>query len=95
MASKKKTTPTTAPVPAPIEISPRKVKSLVVRLDEAENDLILFCRALKIDPTKVRDDLMTNWLSSRAAKTPEPTPQPPAAKKPRTKKPAVDPQDQV
>lgn len=95
MASKKKTTPTPAPVPAPIEISSRKVKSLVVRLDEAENDLILFCRALKIDPTKVRDDLMGSWLSSRAAKTPEPTPQPPAAKKPRTKKQAADPQGQV
>jgi hypothetical protein len=88
MTSKKKTETPTPPQPV---TETKRVLDKVVRLNEAENDLILFCRALKIDPEKVRDDLMAAWLKKHQPAAPaakKPAAKKPAAKKPAAKKPA-------
>ena len=88
MTNKKKTETTTPPQPA---VENKRLLDKVVRLNEAENDLILFCRALKFDPEKVRDDLMATWLKKHQAAAPaakKPAAKKPAAKKPAAKKPA-------
>ena len=88
MTSKKKAEAPTPPQPA---AETKRLLDKVVRLNEAENDLILFCRALKFDPEKVRDDLMAAWLKKHQAAAPaakKPAAKKPAAKKPAAKKPA-------